>query len=120
MELRGRVALVTGAGHRVGRAIAVALGGRGMRVVVHYHAAADGARETMRQVEAGGGEAAIVAADLTQADELGQLVDFVVSRFGALDVLVNSAAVMVRTPFGETDPAQWDAIMGLNVRAPFF
>ena len=55
MELRGRVALVTGAGHRVGRAIAVALGARGMRVAVHYNAAADGARETVREIESAGG-----------------------------------------------------------------
>ncbi len=57
MELRGRVALVTGAGRRVGRAIAVALGGRGMRVAVHYNATADGAKETVREIDRGGGEA---------------------------------------------------------------
>jgi pteridine reductase len=120
MELRGRTALVTGAGHRVGRAIAVALGGRGMRVAVHYNAAADGARETLQQVRAAGGDGDIVAADLTRAESIPALVETVVSTFGGIDVLVNSAAVMIRTPFGEVTAAQWDSIMALNVRAPFF
>ncbi|MEO7086324.1 MAG: SDR family oxidoreductase [Gemmatimonadaceae bacterium] len=120
MELKGRVALVTGAGHRVGRAIAVALGGKGMRVAVHYNATADGAEETVRLIDAAGGEAKTVSADLTDVDAAVKLVADVVSMFGALEVLVNSAAVMVRTPFGETTAKQWDDIMALNLRAPFF
>ena len=59
MELHGRIALVTGAGHRVGRAIALALAARGMRVAVHYNAAADGAAETVEQIRSAGGEARI-------------------------------------------------------------
>jgi len=120
MDLTGKVALVTGAGHRVGRAIAVALGRRGMRVAVHYNAAADGARETVRLIESVGGEGKIFQSDLTDAATAPDLVSEVVASFGALDVLVNSAAVMDRTPFGETTPEQWDAIMALNVKAPFF
>ena len=120
MELRGRTALVTGAGHRVGRAIAVALGARGMRVGVHYNAAADGAIETVRQIEAAGGAAKVFAADLTRAEAPEALVSSVIDAFGSLDVLVNSAAVMVRTPFGQVTREQWDDIMALNLRAPFF
>lgn len=119
MELGGRTALVTGAGHRVGRAIAVALGARGMRVAVHYNATADGALETVRQIDAAGGTADAIAADLTRADAIEPLVAKVVETFGSLDVLVNSAAVMVRTPFGEVTAKQWDDIMALNLRAPF-
>jgi pteridine reductase len=120
MDLRGRVALVTGAGHRVGRAIAIALGARGMRVAVHYNAAADGARETVRQIRAAGGDGDVIAADLTNAEMPARLIGDVVRMFGGLDVLVNSAAVMVRTPFGEIEPRVWDDIMALNQRAPFF
>jgi pteridine reductase len=119
MELRRRTALVTGAGHRVGRAIAVALGTRGMRVAVHYNAAAEGAHETARLVEAAGGSANVVTADLTRPDAAERLVADVAANFGSLDVLVNSAAVMLRTPFGEISAAQWDDIMALNLRAPF-
>src|SRR3954468_14454263 len=106
MELRGRTALVTGAGHRVGRAIAVALGGRGMRVAVHYNAAGDGARETLRQIQAAGGQGDTVSADLANADAPIELIASVANKFGGIDVLVNSAAVMVRTPFGEVTPRQ--------------
>jgi NAD(P)-dependent dehydrogenase (short-subunit alcohol dehydrogenase family) len=120
MELRGRAALVTGAGHRIGRAIAVALGGRGMRVAVHYNAAAAGAEETLREVRAAGGDGHVVAGDLTRPDAPAELIRAVTSEFGALDVLVNSAAVMVRTPFGEITLEQWDDVMALNHRAPFF
>ena len=120
MELKGRVALVTGAGHRVGRAIALALGGRGMRVAVHYNAAADGARETVRLLREMGAEGKEIAADLGVAEAAGELIGKVTGHFGGLDVLVNSAAVMIRTPFGEVTPHQWDAIIALNLRAPFF
>lgn len=119
MDLSGRVALVTGAGHRVGRAIALALGGRGMRVAVHYNAAQEGARETERLIAEAGGSAATFGADLMSADAPGELAEAVARRFGGLDVLVNSAAVMWRTPFGEVQADTWDRIMALNLRAPF-
>ena len=118
MDLRGRVALVTGAGRRVGRALAVALGAEGMTVAVHYHASDAGARETARTIEGKGGKASLVKADLT-GDTAARLIDDVVRQFGGLDVLVNSSAVMERTPLGEVTVAQWDAMMALNLRAPF-
>src|SRR4051812_46053702 len=120
MELRGRTALVTGAGHRVGRAIAVALAGRGMRVALHYNAADQGARETLAAGHAAGGDGAVIAADLTNPQAPAELIADVIKEFGALDVLVNSAAIMMRTPFGDVTPQQWDDIMALNIRAPFF
>ena len=117
--MNGPTALVTGAGHRVGRAIAVALGAQKMRVAVHYNATADGARETLRAIEKVGGSGETFGADLTRPEQLTDLAESVVKRFGGLDVLVNSAAVMLRTPLGETEASQWDAIMALNLRAPF-
>jgi pteridine reductase len=119
MQLNDRTALVTGAGHRVGRAIAVALGAQKMRVAVHYNSTGDGAKETLRTIEKAGGSGETFGADLTRPEQLTGLVESVVKRFGGLDVLVNSAAVMLRTPLGETDASQWDGIMALNVRAPF-
>lgn len=120
MTHRGGAALVTGAGHRLGRAFAVALGQREMRVAVHYNAAADGAEETARLVREAGGQAHTVQADLSDRAGPGMLIDAVAGEFGSLDVLVNSAAVMVRTPFLEATPEDWDAIFALNLRAPFF
>lgn len=120
MELRDRSAVVTGAGTRVGRAIAVGLGARGMRVAVHYHGSQAGADETARLIRAAGGQAEPVRADLADPAAPAALIGDVVARFGGLDVLVNSAAVMERTPFGETTVEQWERIFALNLRAPFF
>src|SRR4051812_10096032 len=118
--LAGRVVIVTGAGRRVGRALALALGARGMRVVVHYGGSADGARETARLIQAAGGAATTVQADLREIAAGQQLVAGVVEQEGELFALVNSAAIMLRTPVGETTPAEWDEMFALNVRAPYF
>lgn len=120
MDPSGRVALVTGGARRVGRTIALALAARGARVAVHYHASAAEAEEVVREARALGTEAWAVAADLREPDAPERLVRETAARFGALDVLVNSAAVMLRTPLAEVTPAQWDEIMALNLRAPFF
>ena len=119
MELRGRAALVTGAGRRVGRAIAVALGRRGMRVAVHYNRSGAEAEETVRALRDAGADAAAFGADLADAASIVPLVAAVHERFGALDALVNSAAGMERTPFGAVSAERWDAIFALNLRAPF-
>ena len=120
MELAGRVALVTGAGQRLGRAIAGALAGRGMRLAIHYNSSDEGARELQREIVAGGGEAECFAADLTDAAAARALPVTVAERFGALDVLVNSAAVMRHLSFEETTVAQWDEVLDLNLRSVFF
>jgi pteridine reductase len=116
----GRVALVTGAGRRVGRAIALALGAAGLRVIVHYNGSADGAKETARLIEQAGGNAAVVQADLSDPLAAERLLDDIIEREGSLAVLVNSAAMMLRTPVGETTVAEWDDMFALNVRAPYF
>jgi pteridine reductase len=120
MDLRGRTALVTGAGRRLGRAIAIALGARGMHVAVHYNATAAGAHETAAEIERVGGHAECIQGDLTAPDAPAALVDAAVQALGRLDVLVNSAAVMQRTPVGAVSPGEWDAMFALNLRAPFF
>jgi len=120
MELRGRVALVTGAGRRLGRAMARALARRGMTVAVHHHASAEGAAELRDEIVAGGGKAACFAADLTDAAAAAELPRRVAAELGGLDVLVNSAAVMHRLSFEDTTPAQYDAVLDLNLRSVFF
>lgn len=114
-----RVALVTGAGQRVGAAIALALGARGMHVAVHYRASAEGARGVVQAIERAGGGATTFAADLTDASVPDRLIRDVVSTCGGVDLLVNSAAMMERTPIGEVSSEQWDTMFALNLRAPF-
>ena len=118
--LHGRVAIVTGAGRRVGQAIAVALGSAGARVAVHYQESAGGARETVAAIAGHGGEARAFRADLRQGDAGARLVDEVVAALGRPSILVNSAASMLRTPFDTVTVEQWDEVFALNLRAPFF
>ncbi len=120
MEIDGRVALVTGAGTRVGRVIALALGKAGMRVGVHYARSERGAREVAEQIIANGSDARTLPGDLTDPATAPRLVEHTAKVFGGLDVLVNSAAVMMRTPIGEVLVEDWDAMFALNLRAPFF
>jgi pteridine reductase len=120
VDLDGKVALVTGAGTRVGRAIAVALGKAGMRVGVHYYGSEKGARQTADEIIAAGSEARTLPGDLTDPATGPRVVEHMSKVFGSLDVLVNSAAVMLRTPVGEVLVEDWDAMFALNLRAPFF
>ncbi|MDB4912294.1 MAG: short-chain dehydrogenase/reductase, partial [Gemmatimonadetes bacterium] len=121
MQLGGRVALVTGAGRRVGRAIALALAAKQMRIAVHYNASANEAEETVRLArDAGAPDAWTISADLRDAAACARLIDSVAERGKTLDVLVNSAAEMHRTPFDSVTPDEWDDIMALNLKSPFF
>ncbi len=120
MKVDGLVVLVTGAGVRVGREIAIALAECGARVAVHCHSSMKQAEETLAAIRAAGSDGEIFKADLAAEGSGDKLVGKVVAHFGSLDVLVNSAAVMQRTPFGEVTVADWDAMFALNLRAPFF
>jgi pteridine reductase len=120
MSERQKVALVTGAGHRLGRAFALALAERGAAVAVHYNASASAAEETVALIRSRGGVAEPFHGNLIDPLCPQTLVDDVVARMGGLDLLVNSAAVMERTPVGEVTIEQWDAMFALNLRAPFF
>lgn len=114
------VALVTGAGHRVGRAFAVALGERGYDVAVHYHSAEGPAQDTVKLIVNAGSKAETFSADLAAPTGPASLVTTVLARMKRIDVVINSAAVMLRTPVDEVTVEQWDSIFALNLRAPFF
>ena len=120
MELAGRVALVTGAGQRLGSEFARALAGRGMSLALHYNRSAGGAEQLRDEIRRGGGRAEVFQADLTDAEAAYQLAPRAAGALGGLDVLVNSAAVMYHIPFEETSVAQYDEILDLNLRSPFF
>jgi pteridine reductase len=120
VDLKDRVALVTGGARRLGKAFAMALAARGARVAVHYGASATEADATVAEIRAAGGVAEPFQADLRDVEAAKALPSRVAAVLGGLDVLVNSAAVMERLPFRDTSPEQWDAIVGLNLRAPYF
>jgi pteridine reductase len=118
-ELAGRTALVTGAGVRVGRAIAQELGRAGAQVAVHYARSSRGAAATVRAIQAAGGRAQAFAADLAVAGTPARLIEEVVAWSGRLDILVCSAAAFDRRPFEQIDERAWREMMTLNLEAPF-
>lgn len=118
-DLKGKRALVTGAGKRVGRAIAVALGRAGMRVAVHYRSSAVEASETCLAVEAAGGSAFALQADLADRTATQNLVDDAARELGGLDLLVPSAAAYERVTVDAIDDAAWDGMLAVNLTAPF-
>lgn len=118
-SLAGGVALVTGGARRLGRAFAEALAADGMRMAIHHATSAVDAEEVAKGIRGRGGDAATFDGDLREADTALALPGRVVEHFGRLDVLVNSAAVMVRLPVADTSVAAWDQIIDLNLRAPF-
>ena len=120
MAPTGRVALVTGAGRRLGQAIALGLAESGFDLAIHHHTAGAGAVETADGVRALGLRAELFAADLADAHAARRLPDDVAERFGRLDVLVNSAAVFPREPLEAVTPESWDATLAVNLRACFF
>lgn len=120
MRLEGSAALVTGAGRRVGQAIAIGLAQSGCDVAVHYHGSKQGAEETAIAVRAAGRRAELIQGDLGDPRAARQLADRAAQAFRRLDVVVNSAAIMVRQAVEDVTPESWDETLDLNLRAMFF
>jgi NAD(P)-dependent dehydrogenase (short-subunit alcohol dehydrogenase family) len=118
--LEGQVALVTGAGRRIGRSVALRLAAEGARIAVHYRNSRSEGEAVAAEIVRGGGEAVSMRAELTRVTEIDGLFEQVEQRFGRLDILVNNAAIFSPTPLGQTQEAQWDAIFDTNLKAQFF
>lgn len=114
------VALVTGAGERIGAAIAKALAAAGYAVVVHYRSNAVGAEAVAAKIIASGGLAATAQADLGDRAQRNRLVAEASAVFGPLTLLVNNASVFVRDSARDLDEAVWDAHFAIHAEAPAF
>lgn len=119
MKLPGRTVLVTGGAHRVGRALSLALARAGADVVVNYHTSEEKARATVREIENVGRRAIAVRADVSDEKAVERLVERTEAEFGRLDVLVNSASLFESAPLEEISAAEWDRVLGVNLRGPF-
>src|SRR5215471_11804600 len=119
-RLKDKVALVTGAGKRLGRAVALRLAEEGMDVAVHYGNSAKEAAEVVGKIEEMGQKAVAIKADLRSVDDIRKLLLQVGNELGRLDLLVNSAANFLPGSVISTTEQVWDASLGTNVKAPFF
>jgi NAD(P)-dependent dehydrogenase (short-subunit alcohol dehydrogenase family) len=118
MDLSNKAALITG-GKRIGLVVARELAARGVDVALSYARSRAEAEEAAAIVRQAGRRAAIIQADLSQPDACGALIESAVAELGRLDVLINMASVYVQRPFDELGPADWAAVMDVDLRAAF-
>jgi NAD(P)-dependent dehydrogenase (short-subunit alcohol dehydrogenase family) len=116
MNPRGKVALITGSGLGIGRGIAAVLAKAGSSVVVNDISEADGG-ETVRRIEAAGGKAVFVHADITRPADVEHMVAFAETAFGGLDILVNNAGAGEPPGFPVAPPERWNAVLDVYLRA---
>ncbi|PYV12562.1 MAG: 3-ketoacyl-ACP reductase [Acidobacteria bacterium] len=118
--LEGQVALVTGGGRRIGRAIALALGRSGASVIVNYNQSKAGALATAREIEQMGAQAVALRADISRPAQVQAMFRAIRKRFNRLDVLVNNAAVFFEGTLEKLTEKDWDRILGINLKGTFF
>ena len=119
-NLKGKVALVTGASRGIGRAIAERLGQAGASVVVNYSSSAGEAQKVVAEIEAKGGKAFAIRADVSRVPEIVKLFDQAIAHFGKLDILVNNAGIAFIKTVGDTTEEDFDHIFAINVKGTFF
>jgi 3-oxoacyl-[acyl-carrier protein] reductase len=118
-ELNGKVAIVTGAGRNIGRAIALALAADGASILVNARSNRAEADGVAREIEAAGGKAIVHIGDVADAAQVQAMVELAVKHFGRIDILVNNAALRREKPFAEMTYAEWREIMNVTLDGTF-
>lgn len=119
-RLSGKVAIVTGSATGIGQAIAIRLGSEGAQVVIDYLNHRNEAEETRKQIESAGGKAIIVQADVSKLDDVQRLVDEAWKQLGSCDIVVNNAGIEKSADFWEVTEQDYDAVLEVNLKGPFF
>jgi glucose 1-dehydrogenase len=120
VRLKDRVAIITGAGRGIGRAIALGFAREGAAVVVNYSLSAAQAEELVRSIHVSGGKAVAVQADVKELSEHDRLVSAAVEQFGALHILVNNAGIEIHEPFLKATVETWELTLGVNLKGAYF
>jgi 3-oxoacyl-[acyl-carrier protein] reductase len=118
-ELTGKVAIVTGAGRNIGRAIALALAQAGASILVNARSNRVEAEAVAREIEALGGRAQVHLGDVADATAVQAMADAAVKHFGRVDILINNAALRREKPFAEMSYAEWREILDVTLDGPF-
>ena len=119
MQLEGKVAIVTGAATGIGQAIATVMAREGASIVIDYVGSPDAPAQTVQQIESAGGKALAVAADVSQPDQVSNLIQQAVTAYGKLDIFVNNAGIEYKHPITEFPLDQWNKIIAVNLTGPF-
>ena len=119
MRLEGKVAVITGASRGIGRAIAERLAAEGARVVVNHRASAEQAQEVVAAIQAQGGEAIVIQADVSDFDQAQELIKTTLKQMGRIDVLVNNAGTTRDTLLMIMKEDQWDVVIDTNLKSVF-
>ncbi len=120
MKLSGKVAIVTGGNSGIGKAIVLELARQGANIVIDYRSHPEATEELERQIIELGEQTIGVNADVGKIDELQNLIDTAVEKFGRVDIMVNNAGVETRTSILDTTEEQYEMVMGINLRSAFF
>jgi len=118
-SLAGKVAVVTGASRGIGRAIAQDLAANGAKIIINYNASSEAAQEVVSAIEANGGEATAVQADVSQFDAAQTLIKTAIDTYGQIDILVNNAGTTRDTLLLAMKEEQWDAVIDINLKSVF-
>ena len=116
-QLNDRIALVTGGGRGIGRAICLELAARGATVIVNYRRSAAAADEVVAQIEATGGTAKSIKADVSDADQVAAMFKEIISDFSRVDILVNNAGMTRDNVIMMMKPADFDVVIDTNLRS---
>lgn len=117
--LEGQTAIVTGANSGIGRSVAETLAAAGANVVINYVSRPEEADKVMAEIEAAGGRAMAFPADVSKEDQVEKMFRAAIAEFGTVDILVNNAGLQKDAPFHEMTVADWDFVLGVNLRGQF-
>ncbi len=120
MSLQGKVAIITGASSGIGRGIAERLAQEGAAVIVNYGKSADKAQSVVRTIEAKGGKAVAVQADISKVVDIRRLFQDALPHFGRIDIVIANAGIFNQKPLMETSEEEYDSMFALNTKGTFF
>jgi len=115
MKLKGKKAVVTGGSRGIGRAIAIDLAKEGVDILINYYSNTEEAKKTLEQLKKYSDNSFIYKADVSNENEVKEMVKISINKFGRIDILINNAGINIKSPFLEYNNADWERVMNINL-----